>query len=356
MLGRGVTIIGNPADRRVIGFRQAASTAAITARVLPWRNVATGSWTVPAEGLVRLDSVGDDREVDRLLRGDAVTAEPGEIRLSRDWYRGFSAVLACLEATVASERFLSSPTEVAVQFDKRLCAERLRSAGIRVPRSSNIDPHDLGGVVEACREIGSRRVFLKPRYGSSGAGVVALALDDARLEAVSNVEIDPRGRLFYSTRSRRASGLPAVERLVGALCADSVVVEQWYPKAGFDDHIFDLRVLVIGGEPRHVVVRSAKHPITNLNLGNRRGDVDAIRDRMGPHWLDALDTCAAVGAAFPGCLHVGVDLLVAPGFRHHAVAEVNAFGDLLPGVVSRGETTFSAEVAALDRFVEREAA
>ena len=41
------------------------------------------------------------------------------------------------------------------------------------------------------------------------------------------------------------------------------------------------------------------------------------------------------------------DLLVAAGFRHHAVLEANAFGDLLPGVLSEGVDTYEAEIRAM---------
>ena len=54
-----------------------------------------------------------------------------------------------------------------------------------------------------------------------------------------------------------------------------------------------------------------------------------------------------MAAQFPGTLHVGVDLMFRVGWRAHAVAEVNAFGDLLPGVLSDGLDTYGAQVAAL---------
>jgi hypothetical protein len=44
---------------------------------------------------------------------------------------------------------------------------------------------------------------------------------------------------------------------------------------------------------------------------------------------------------------VGVDLLVSPDWRAHAVLEANAFGDLLPGVLCDGGlSTYEAEVRA----------
>jgi hypothetical protein len=69
---------------------------------------------------------------------------------------------------------------------------------------------------------------------------------------------------------------------------------------------------------------------------------------MGPEaWQTARRTCERAAAVFPDSLHLGVDLLVAPGYRRHAVLEANAFGDLLPGVLSEGLDTYEAEVRAV---------
>jgi hypothetical protein len=69
---------------------------------------------------------------------------------------------------------------------------------------------------------------------------------------------------------------------------------------------------------------------------------------MGPDsWAAARETCEKAMACFPGCLYGGIDLLVAPGYRRHAVLEVNAFGDLLPGASWAGHDTYTAELLAL---------
>jgi hypothetical protein len=91
--------------------------------------------------------------------------------------------------------------------------------------------------------------------------------------------------------------------------------------------------------------------MTNLHLGGRRGDLAAVRAAVGPAAYDeAMRTCARVAQCFPGCLHVGVDLMFSPDWRRHAVAEVNAFGDLLPGLVVDGRDTYAEQVAAMRRL------
>ena len=54
-----------------------------------------------------------------------------------------------------------------------------------------------------------------------------------------------------------------------------------------------------------------------------------------------------VAELFPRSLYFGIDLMFTPSFRHHAVLEVNAYGDLLPGVLDGGDNTYEAEIRAL---------
>lgn len=67
---------------------------------------------------------------------------------------------------------------------------------------------------------------------------------------------------------------------------------------------------------------------------------------------DALDMCERAAAVFPGTCCVGVDLLPTAGWRRFAVGEVNAFGDLLPGLMglpgsgAEGLDTYGAQVTA----------
>jgi hypothetical protein len=206
---------------------------------------------------------------------------------------------------------------------------------------------------ERMRATGCRRVFVKLAHGSSASGVVAYETSGARQQALTTVEVVRRHgelRLYNSRRIRRYHQLADVADLIDALAREGVRVEEWVPKAGLDGFVFDLRVVVIAGRARHVVVRMSCGPMTNLHLLNRRGDLSAVLARMGPEaWRAARRTCEKAAGLFPDSLHLGVDLLIAPGFRRHAVLEGNAFGDLLPGVLSGGVDTYEAEIRCLTR-------
>ncbi|MCG8584155.1 MAG: hypothetical protein MI757_05530, partial [Pirellulales bacterium] len=81
-----------------------------------------------------------------------------------------------------------------------------------------------------------------------------------------------------------------------------------------------------------------------LHLGNERGDLDEVRRMLGDEWLRVCNTCERTMRLFPRSLYAGVDVAVLPNLREHVVLEVNAFGDLLPGVTCDGKDTYGAEI------------
>lgn len=237
-------------------------------------------------------------------------------------------------------------------FDKPRCHAHLAAAGIPVPPAlSPVRSHEE--LMDAMRERGWTRVFLKSAHGSSASGVVAYQTDGTRHQAITSAEMVETGtgvKLYNSLRLRIYTAPKQISRLIDELCRHHVHVERWMPKAKQAGKNFDLRVLVIAGRPRHKVARRSRSPMTNLHLLNERGDLDAVRLRMGDEaWARAMETCARTGALFPDSLHAGVDLLISPDLRQHAVLEVNAFGDLLPRLTDDGLNTGEAQVEAVLR-------
>jgi hypothetical protein len=200
-------------------------------------------------------------------------------------------------------------------------------------------------------ETGLRQVFVKLACGSSACGVVAFRTGAGRMQAITTVELERHNgvlRLYNSRRLRTYDAPADIGTLIDVLCGEGVQVEEWVPKAAFEGQTFDLRLVVIGGEVCHVVPRLSSGPMTNLHLLNRRGDPARLRAEIpAEYWDAAMGTARRVAALFPGCLHVGVDLLFTPSFRRHAVVEANAFGDLLPGILWDRLDTYEAELAAL---------
>jgi glutathione synthase/RimK-type ligase-like ATP-grasp enzyme len=370
-------VVGNPGCRRVVLFQEALARCRLPAAALvSYAELLAGRVTldqvVGPGTIVRLESPGRDFEVEkamlavgadepdkdgptRISREEAgrLAFDKGRIWYPRQWYLGFRALLRRLGEQLA--RFppcvrMNRPADVEVLFDKVRCQDRFARAGIPVPRG--LGPvRSFDQLRQQMREADCRSVFVKLAHGSSASGVVAYRTSGARQEALTTVEMVRHNgelRLYNSRLIRRYHRLAEVARLVDALAREGVQVEEWLPKAGLGDHVFDLRVVVIAGAARHVVVRMSQSPMTNLHLQNRRGDLSAVVARMSPEaWQAARRTCERTGAVFPDSLHLGVDLLIARDYRQHAVLEANAFGDLLPEVLSEGVDTYEAEVRAV---------
>ncbi|MGI5182044.1 STM4014 family protein [Dactylosporangium sp. CA-152071] len=340
-----ITVVGVPGNRRVRLFRDAAVAAGLPEpTVVSWRDVCAGA-RVDGDGSswIRLESPGEDAETDRLLRGAGSEAAHGEIVGLAAWHRGLVAAARRVEASGVP--LLTAVDELDVMFDKRRCHALLRSRGVAVPEAF------AAAGYQEIRERGWRRVFVKPPHGSSASGVVALGFGGARergrVVAYTSAALDG-GKLYNELRVHRYADERTIAAIVDRLAVDGLHVERWLPKASHDGLVFDLRVLVVAGRVSHVVVRTGRSPMTNLHLGNARGDLPGVRAAVGEeHWAAAMRTCEAAAACFPGSLHVGVDLMFGRDHGTHAVAEVNAFGDLLPGLLVAGRDTYSAELDAL---------
>ena len=377
--GGGFVLIGNPDSNRVGFFQEALAGLGLPpARLVAWGDLLAGrvrlEGVVTAGGVVRIESPGKDFEVERALlaRGAdladeewegydrlsrrecaAMHFDKGRIICPRQWYLGFRDALAAIGEQLTAcppHTLMNAPDEIASMFDKPRCHRTLFDGGIPVAPALGL-VRSFSDLMAQMGEAGCRRVFVKPAHGSSASGVVAYQTDGHRHQAVTTVETataDGRLHLYNSRRLTTYRDVGDISTLIDALARGRVHVERWLPKAGLADRTFDLRVVVIGGLARHVVARTSRSPITNLHLLNKRGDVGAVRERMGEAaWADAMAACERAMRLFPRSHYAGLDLLIAPDFRRHAVLEVNAFGDLLPRVLHAGDDTYTAEVRAL---------
>lgn len=358
----GLAVVGNPGSRRIGLFQDAVRAAGLPrARTVSWLDVLKGEARFLPGETVRVDSPGEDPEVDHLLRG---VDDPTRVEGSALWYARFTSAVrdVARAATAAGALLLDGPGDIAVLFDKRLCHGVLDAAGVPVPASPTSGPgtppvRGWADVRALMADHRMPRVFVKPAHGSSASGVMAVeTAGQGRSRAATSVERDTAGRLHNSLRVRRLTTEREVASIVDALAPDGLHIERWLPKASQRGRVADLRVVVVDGRATHAVVRTSRSPMTNLHLGGARGDLAEVRaavEAAGGSWSEALAVCERAAAAFPDTLCVGVDLLPATGWRRFAVGEVNAFGDLLPrltglpGSGAEGLDTYAAQIAAV---------
>jgi hypothetical protein len=372
----GIVLVGNPDCRRVALFQQAlVALRRPPACVLPWADLLAGQahpgrW-VRRGDIVRIESPGRNFEVERALlrlgsemrdsgasrrlsraEVDALVFDRGRILFPRQWYLGFRRALDRLRAQLADcppHRLMQHPADIAVMFDKPRCHARLQAAGVPVPASLGA-PRSYAEFLARLKGADCSRAFVKLAHGSSASGIVAFRRGGARVAAYTTVEVViERGDLrLYNTRKLRVLREETeVARLLDALCSHGVHVEEWLPKADLHGRTFDARIVVIDGRACQAVLRLSRGPITNLHLLNDRAHPDALARRAPDAWRAACRACERVMRSFPGSLYGGVDLLFTPGLQRYAVLEVNAFGDLLPGVLHGGRDTYRTELDAL---------
>jgi glutathione synthase/RimK-type ligase-like ATP-grasp enzyme len=375
----GVIVVGNPGSRRVALFGDALAARGIgPARVVSYADLLLGRVTLEAvvseRSILRIESPERDFEVERGLiaagadeddtettasrvgRAQALSLEfdHGRILYPRQWYLGFRKLLRQLERQRLScppHLVMNRPEDIEVMFDKPSCHALFHAQDVPCPRGLGT-PGSYDDLRQRMAQSGISRVFVKLAHGSSASGIVALETHGQRVQASTTVEaVEGHGELkLYNTRAiRRMTDEGQIAAVVDALCRERAHAEQWVPKASLAGGVFDLRVVVIGGRAMHTVARVSQSPMTNLHLLNRRCEASLVRSRMTPDAWDAVGhSCERAAGVVPESLYAGVDVVIAPGFRRHAVLEINAFGDLLPGLSLEGMDTYTAELAALD--------
>lgn len=349
-------LIATPDDKRTRGFGAAlARLGQPPASVIPWPAVIDDPEAAlrPLEDgtILRIDSPGMDEAALAALitcgggrydggHRDGVW-QPGAAR-----FRGLELVLDAVASVIAARglRVMADPGDILLMSDKARCRAHLATAGIAIAPGLP-DCRDIDELHAAMTRFGWARVFVKPRWGSSGAGIIAYQRSGARARAVTTMSRAPDGRVRTGKRLRHLDDPDLIDDLLGRVLADGAVVERWVPKLTTTGGPVDLRVVVIGGVPRHRIARVGSGPITNLHIDARRLDVGALfADTPGERQRAVWDLARRVGAAFPRSWYVGVDVLMTHGVRHAMVGEVNAWGDLLPGLLHDGEDTYTAEV------------
>jgi len=371
-------IIGNPENRRVTLFQQAlARQGEAAARVVAYGDLLSRG---PEEALLalpdqptllRIDSAGEDFEVERGLLGlgyeealqagvstvgpdELATLRPdrGRILCPRQLHLGFLRLLHRLKAVLQRRpawRPLATIETIAELFDKRATSARYAAAQIPVPGA--LFGEDGGAITcpdqlrEVMREHEISSAFVKLSCASSASCLAVYYPGRSRGSEflMTTTEMTPSA-WYNSLRLRRISHRARIDELLTFLLREGSQIERQVPKARLAGAFFDCRVLAVAGEPAFTVVRQSRHPITNLHLGGWRGDLAQLRRELpGETWQRALRTCRKV-AGLHRTHQLGIDLMFEPGLRGLRVLEANAFGDLLPGLTREGMDVYEWQI------------
>lgn len=374
-------LIANPENRRVAFFQEAlVHFNQPPATIVDYADLISGKQTLEQfnkpSTIIRFDSPeknfdidkaiiaegwdggeGGDREDkgvqnhQRISPGEAMQLDfdKGRILYPRQWYLGWRHLLQKWSKQLQCPT-MNHPQDIAVMFDKPACHQIFSQNNIPVPRSLG-KIHNYDHLREEMRSQNIDRVFVKLSHGSSASGVVAYRANSRFESAVTTVERvreDGQTLLYNSRKIRHYTRQEEITDIINILTAEGVQVEEWLAKAHLQGCGFDLRVVVINGEAQHIVVRLGKSPMTNLHLGNERGDTEEFLAKVGvENWEKMKQTCENAAGLFPKSLYCGVDLLILPDWQQHVILEINAFGDLLPGIFWNEMDTYTSEIKAI---------
>lgn len=370
-------IIGNPENRRVGSFIEAIvalnePTFSVISYLDLLDNRVNLAEHIRPNSIIKIDSPGENSLVrQRLIEyGKTVPSrlyrdvpsinseflnDFGRICYQEEWYQGFCAFLLDLKKQLLAfdVRLMNGIDSILTMFDKVACKEILLKNNIPTPLSlSGIS--DYASLRQEMKKRHINSVFIKPAHSSSASGVVAFRTNDRHCQAISSVEMSSENDdivLHNSLKVRTYNDETTIISLINTILKSKTIVEQWIPKASFKGFSFDFRIVVINGHARHTVARMSKSPITNLHLGNARGNLADIIAYIGRTNFEAAKKAAEqVARCFPDCLYMGVDVLISSNLKHIKVLEVNAFGDLLPNLVDEGESVYEAEISESNKL------
>lgn len=361
------TIVGNPENRRVTAFCDTVQQLGYAMpQVISYAGWLSGQETpiISKENIVKIDSPGENDAVRSMLiaKGGCITSAPDEfgiIKNMRPWYTGYCNWLQEMQAVIDDQQLqwvMNQPAEIQLQFNKPECQLWLQKQNVPVPhRLAGFTNYDE--LVALMNIHGMHKVFIKPAHASSASGVIAFRKTGERVQAVTSAEMVQtiNGlQLYNSLNVRTYTSEQQIANLINQLIPEKVFAEEWLPKATLQGRYFDVRVLTISGRARHMVIRTSSNVITNLHLGNRRGNMNEFIAAVGNDKLDEIKQRAEQAAAcFPGSLYMGIDILLTADLKKTAVLEVNAFGDLLPGLLHEGETCYEAQIRAMIKKQEQ---
>lgn len=325
------------------------------------------------QAYVRLESPGEDfnsikmmialgEETGHIAAKDAfqLTPELGRIVYPKQWYDGFVMLMKQCQVhfAAADVPVMNAPEDLIALFDKRITNRHLQ--GLTQLPDVLEQPTSFNELLDTMEQRRWAQVFVKLASGSSASGVIALRCARGhgrtdRVVAYTTMQLQDRGddsfgvaggeppSIYNSLRIQRYDDIGDIEFLVDYLFAQGAQVQQWLPKAQHESQNYDMRVLVVGGEAAHSVVRLSRSPMTNLHLGNQRTDIEQLG--LQPSELAAIYQEAENAArCFAGCHYLGVDVMLVGQHKRATVIECNGFGDLLPTTRFKNQTTHELEL------------
>lgn len=350
---RRLVVVAEPDDKRARSLDAAMERAGLCRPLyVPWTDVLRDPSQLQHIGspgdFLRVESPGSDPKTWHLLAqrgGFDGTLTDGQWRPGRAFFVGLQRALADI-CRATPQLIPTHPAQhILTMTDKLWCAQHLQQHHIATPQTD-----DAPQSVEALRAQLHRQrryaVFVKPRWGSSAAGVMAYRFRPNEEQLITTARLVD-GQLVNEKRLHVYRDSASISVLLQTILSDGAVVQRWIPKAATSGGPFDVRVLMIAGQLAQRVARVGNGAITNLHIDAKRMSAEEALDSVGPHVADRVySVCQQVADSFPGQLVLGIDVMVDAAGRPFVI-ECNAWGDYLPKLLHHGQDSYDSQVHAM---------
>lgn len=272
--------------------------------------------------------------LDKLKSEDVIKIDPPKYKTStlqelNGLIHSFKKQLEKLEY-IKGAQFLNKPSAIWKTLDKKQCKKILLKNHIDTTPMLDeifIDFEQLKAYM-LTNHIHS--VFIKPRFGSGAAGIIAYRIHPHTKKQIIQTCIKKTAERFENTKQVfKISDEAKIEELINFILSQDCIVEKWIPKPKVGDSIYDIRVIFQFGKIDHIIARgSLESSITNLHLNNNLIDIEdlALSEDV---LVDIHELCSKAVACFDGLNSAGIDILLKGKKQKPMIIEINAQGDLI---------------------------
>lgn len=368
-----VVLIAPPNSRRVSAFQNSLQQINWPlAKIISYQEIVSSPELLPSlvrEGnIIRVETSGECCATERLLLTlgqsssevntieniASIQLEQGEIIPSNQWYAGLKSFFVILQKQLnqcAKHYCTIDFTEGLQLFDKRQTSQYWQAANLAIPQQITEHVNSFEQLLVVLRQYGLSRVFIKLAHGSGASGAIAMAIAKNKIQVITTIEkVETAQQIHFYNSSKliRYSCWQEIAVMIDQLLKyHHLQIEAWIPKASYQGKVFDIRVVVVAGKAMHTLVRLGTQAMTNLHLGNGRGDLQQIKAYLGEGWQSVPELAEQAMQCFPNSLYAGVDVLVSQTKKKPYLLEANTFGDFHPNTYFKGLDTYQMELAAL---------
>lgn len=259
-------------------------------------------------------------------------------------YQTYCNWLLTLPKPSKTLHYLNTPTAIALLLDKYECKKTIINAGIpTTPFLGTVlkEIHEYEELKQEMKHHHCFSVFIKPRFASGAAGVLAYRFHPAtgqeQLYTSAAIAISKSGeeQIINTKKLSCFHDRETIKKLLNYILPLGTITERWIPKAEYNHCKYDLRILYQFGKIAFITVRQSNGPITNLHLNNKPlvskppGVFPECLHITQKQILETEQICQQAVSAIKGLSMAGIDILFEKNSGRPYMIEMNGQGDLL---------------------------